>query len=160
MKGTSSEQDSRFSNKDKKLMKTMKFDQILNTPVNMQNVILDTMKTWIAARISQFLGFEDELVIDYVYEMLENEKFPNPQKMQIHLTGFLEAKNARTFMRELWYFLQSAEQNDGIPKEFIELRMAELAAKEKQEKLEKITADSIIVKKEDITEKRYDLINC
>ncbi|KAF1741434.1 hypothetical protein MXB_4451, partial [Myxobolus squamalis] len=124
-------------------MKSMKFDSILNKQVDMSKVMLDTMKTWIAARISELLGFEDEVVIDYVYEMLENDTYPNPQKMQIHLTGFFDAENARMFMRELWHFLKSAEENGGIPKEFIELRMAELAAKEKEEKLKKITADSV-----------------
>ncbi|KII67605.1 Serine/arginine repetitive matrix protein 1 [Thelohanellus kitauei] len=132
MKGTSREQDARFPNRDKKILKTLKFDPLLDHKVDMSKVMLDTMKTWIAARISGMLGFEDEVVIDYLIGMLENDINPDPKQMQMHLTGFLEAKNARIFMRELWHLLKSAEENNGVPKEFIELKMAELAEAQKR----------------------------
>lgn len=40
----------------------------------MEQVELDTIKTWIGARLSQLLGFEDEVVIDYVLGLLEKEQ--------------------------------------------------------------------------------------
>lgn len=41
--------------------------------------------------------------------------------MQINLTGFLDGKNARLFMGELWDLLVSAQENDtGIPEAFLQ----------------------------------------
>lgn len=48
-------------------------------------------------------------------------QFPDPRKMQINLTGFLNGKNARSFMGELWDLLVSAQDNDtGIPEAFLQ----------------------------------------
>ena len=47
--------------------------------------------------------------------------------MQINLTGFLNAKNARTFLTELWDLLCSAQENDtGIPTQFLEQKKEEI----------------------------------
>lgn len=41
--------------------------------------------------------------------------------MQINLTGFLNGKNARSFMTELWNLLVSAQDNsNGIPEAFLQ----------------------------------------
>ena len=49
--------------------------------------------------------------------------------IQINLTGFLE-KNAADFMRELWTLLLSAQNSaTGIPKEFLEKKKQEIAAR-------------------------------
>lgn len=41
--------------------------------------------------------------------------------MQINLTGFLNGRNARSFMGELWDLLVSAQENDtGIPEAFLQ----------------------------------------
>ena len=41
---------------------------------------------------------------------------PDPRKMQINLTGFLNGKGARIFMGELWAMLDSAQKSEnGIP---------------------------------------------
>ncbi len=51
--------------------------------------------------------------------------------MQINLTGFLQQKNARVFMGELWALLVSAQQSPvGIPAKFLEAKKNELAARE------------------------------
>ena len=51
----------------------------------------------------------------------------NPRKMQINLTGFLNGKNARVFMHELWELLCSASTNpNGIPDSFIEEKKEEI----------------------------------
>ena len=48
-------------------------------------------------------------------------QYPDPRKMQINLTGFLNGKNARQFMGELWDLLVSAQDNDtGIPEAFLQ----------------------------------------
>ena len=47
--------------------------------------------------------------------------------MQIQLTGFLQGKNARVFMGELWDLLISAQENiGGIPTAFIEKKKEEI----------------------------------
>lgn len=47
--------------------------------------------------------------------------------MQINLTGFLNAKNARVFMGELWELLCSAQENiGGIPAKFVEQKKEEI----------------------------------
>ena len=41
--------------------------------------------------------------------------------MQINLTGFLNGKNARIFMGELWTMLDAAQNNpSGIPQQIID----------------------------------------
>ena len=52
---------------------------------------------------------------------------PDPRKMQINLTGFLNGKNARIFMGELWKLLDSAQNNEsGIPQEMIDKKKEEI----------------------------------
>lgn len=49
--------------------------------------------------------------------------------MQINLTGFLNGKNARVFIGDLWGHLLSAQENDmGVPEAFLEAKKAELQA--------------------------------
>ena len=51
--------------------------------------------------------------------------------MQMNLTGFLNAKNARLFMAELWNLLVSAmESSNGIPLRFIEDKKIEIQQRE------------------------------
>ena len=48
----------------------------------------------------------------------------DPRKMQINLTGFLNGKNARTFMSELWEHLNSAQNSEnGIPQELVNIKV-------------------------------------
>lgn len=47
--------------------------------------------------------------------------------MQINLTGFLNGKNARLFMGELWELLLSAQASDtGIPESFVQQKKEEI----------------------------------
>uniref|UniRef100_A0A671Q5Q8 PWI domain-containing protein n=1 Tax=Sinocyclocheilus anshuiensis TaxID=1608454 RepID=A0A671Q5Q8_9TELE len=95
-RGTSAEQDNRFSNKHKKLL------------------------------VTEILGFEDDVVIEFVFNQLE-EKNPDGKMMQINLTGFLNGKNAREFMKDLWPLLLSAQENiAGIPSAFLEQKKEEI----------------------------------
>ncbi|KAI7869984.1 serine/arginine repetitive matrix 1-like protein [Spinellus fusiger] len=127
-KGTSSDQDNRFSNKEKKLLKTMTFPSEFLVKVDMSKVNLDVIKPWISNRITQLLGFEDEVVIDFAIGLLE-EKHPDPKRMQINLTGFLE-KSTQPFISELWKLLISAQSSlGGIPKSFLEQKKDELRQK-------------------------------
>jgi serine/arginine repetitive matrix protein 1 len=58
----------------KKLMKTMKFAPNLDKKVDMEKVNLDTVKPWVTQRVTDMLGFEDDVLIEFVFNLLENEK--------------------------------------------------------------------------------------
>ncbi|KAI7852106.1 hypothetical protein BDC45DRAFT_485795 [Circinella umbellata] len=133
--GTSADQDSRFSNKNKKLLKSLNFPPEFDEKIDMKKVKLDVIKPWITTRITELLGFEDELVIGFTFGLLE-EKNPDPKMMQINLTGFLE-KNTQPFILELWKLLSSAQQSkSGIPQKFLEEKKQEIMRnKEHQESL-------------------------
>ena len=47
-----------------------------DTQVDMRKVELAVMKPWIAQKINALLGFEDEVVIEYVTNLLEDEANP------------------------------------------------------------------------------------
>lgn len=83
--------------------------------MDLKKVDLDVIKPWIAGKINSLLGMEDDVVTEFVFTQLE-EKELNPKKMQINLTGFLNARRAREFLGELWQILIEAQSNpDGIP---------------------------------------------
>jgi len=58
---------------------------------------------------------------------------PDGRQMQMNLTGFLNAKNARTFIQELWELLLSAQENiGGIPAVFLEQKKEEIKMRQVQ----------------------------
>lgn len=88
-KGTSTEQDNRFSDKDKKLLKSMTFSpslstqvsldssdvneyyNLINPQVDMTKIKLDVIKPWISDKLTELLNMDDDVVINYVYNQLE-----------------------------------------------------------------------------------------
>ena len=67
--------------------------------------------------------------IEFIIDQLKT-KNPDPKKMQISLSGFLNGKNARIFMGELWKLLDSAQKTtSGIPQEFIDKKKEEMKSK-------------------------------
>ncbi|PVV02451.1 hypothetical protein BB560_003092 [Smittium megazygosporum] len=127
-KGTSLEQDSRFGDPQKKLLQKLKFSPILNEQVDIKKVNMTVMKPWVAKKVFETLGFDDDVVVEFVLSMLEEDKI-DPKQMQINLTGFLESKTS-AFMEELWKTLLSAQNGvQGIPREFIESKKQEMETK-------------------------------
>lgn len=58
---------------------------------------------------------------------------PDGRQMQMNLTGFLNAKNARTFVQEMWELLLSAQENiGGIPAVFLEQKKEEIKMRQVQ----------------------------
>ena len=113
----------------------------------MAKVKLDVLKPWITKRIAEILGLEDDVVVEFVFNQLEDDRHPDPRKMQINLTGkekrtlissrsfspstsssgFLNGKNARLFMGELWTMLDAAQNNEsGIPQELLDQKKEEM----------------------------------
>lgn len=103
---------------------------------------------WIAKRISEILGNEDDVVIELCFNLLEGTRFvgllpcthgkqttneritclqqPDIKSLQIQLTGFLD-KDTSKFCKELWSLCLSGQSNpQGVPKELLEAKKLEL----------------------------------
>ncbi|KAJ7719918.1 PWI domain-containing protein, partial [Mycena metata] len=124
-KGTSAEQDRRFADKEQKLLKSTKFPAHFDKKVDMRKVNLNVIKPWIAKKIVELVGFEDDILIGYALELLD-EPAPDPKKMQLLLQAFL-AKDAPIFMGALWTLLLEAQTEvTGVPRTFVEEKKEEL----------------------------------
>ncbi|KAK1724562.1 PWI domain-containing protein [Colletotrichum acutatum] len=111
---------------DAKLLKSTKFPPEFNQKVDMQKVNLQVMKKWIASKISDILGSEDDVVIELCFNLIEGPRFPDIKALQIQLTGFLD-KDTAPFCRELWKLFLSAQTSpQGVPKELLEAKKLEL----------------------------------
>uniref|UniRef100_A0ABI7WKH5 PWI domain-containing protein n=1 Tax=Felis catus TaxID=9685 RepID=A0ABI7WKH5_FELCA len=148
------EKDSRFSNKQKKLLKQLKFAACLEKKVDMSKVNLEVIKPWVTKRVIEIRGFEDDVVIEFIFNDLE-VKNPVSKIMQINLTGLLNGKNAREFMGELWPQLLSAQENiAGIPSASLELKKEEIKQRQiKEEKLASLKKQDEYKDKRDKEEK-------
>ncbi|CAM9239543.1 unnamed protein product, partial [Laminaria digitata] len=136
-RGTNTEQDSRWGDAEKKLLRRTKFSKVLEQKVNMKKVNMDVMQRWIAQRITSLLGFEDDIVVGTCVNYLAEEGKLDPKKLQLQLTGFLE-KSTGMFMEELWGLLVDAQSSlGGIPSAFLQDKKQEIIqAKEEESKKE------------------------
>ncbi|KAH6906826.1 hypothetical protein BKA70DRAFT_1563616 [Coprinopsis sp. MPI-PUGE-AT-0042] len=82
-KGTSAEQDRRFSDKELKLMKSMKFPPEFDKKVSRASYESTCVKStstssdpWVAKKIVELIGIEDEVVVEYAMGLLEDESKP------------------------------------------------------------------------------------
>ncbi|KIX93696.1 uncharacterized protein Z520_10602 [Fonsecaea multimorphosa CBS 102226] len=111
---------------DQKLLRQTKFPPEFNQKVDMKKVNIEVMKKWIAGKISEILGSEDDVVIELCFNLLEGSRFPDIKALQISLTGFLD-KDTPKFCKELWNLCLSAQSNpQGVPKELLEAKKLEL----------------------------------
>merc|ERR1719380_424702 len=139
-RGISGDQDSRFGNKEKKLIASMTFPPSFDEKVDMNKVSMEIMSPWIANRITELLGVEDDIVVDYCMTQLEDgkEKPIDPKMLQLNLQGFL-ARKAPKFMKELWEMLLSAQESPvGVPKQLLDARKAEMMAQEQEQPRQRI----------------------
>lgn len=132
-RGTSVEQDGRWGKSDVLLMAKMtkagKFAAILDTKVNLKKVNLDVMSKWVNEKIVELVGFEDEILINLVVNMLQSGELEG-KKLQLDVTGFLE-KQAGAFVEELWTYLVDAQtQPNGIPSAFIQKKKQEILSRQ------------------------------
>jgi len=134
-RGTSSEQDSRFSDKNKKYIQSTRFPPEFEKPIDLNKITMDAIRPWITKRITELIGFEDDVLINFIFTFLEPGeigKGPDPKELQHHVEGFLD-ENAPIFVKELWQLLLSAQETiGGIPKQFLEEKK-ELLRKRKEE---------------------------
>ncbi|KAL4475046.1 hypothetical protein ABPG74_001742 [Tetrahymena malaccensis] len=133
-RGTTHNQDARFSDKEKKLMQTMNFDEILDKIVDLKNVDLEILEPWVDQQVTKILGIEDEVIPAMIINELDSykkdEKPPNGKLIQIRVTGFLE-RDTKRFMADLWKLLLEAQNSPhGIPTSLIDSKKQELKDKE------------------------------
>lgn len=126
--GTSIDQDSRFFNQEKKLLASMAFPKSFEQRVDLTKVQREVIGQWVAGRLTQLLGFEDDIVVSMVINLLEpkvDERL-DPRQLQVAVTGFL-GKDAAAFTLELWELLLSAQANPtGIPTAILDKKKQEL----------------------------------
>ncbi|KAF3056316.1 hypothetical protein GL218_06802 [Daldinia childiae] len=114
------------SSVDAKLLRATKFPPEFNQKVDMQKVNLQVMKKWIASKISEILGSEDDVVTELCFNLIEGSRYPDIKSMQIQLTGFLD-KDTASFCKDLWNLCLSAQSSpQGVPKELLEAKKLEL----------------------------------
>ncbi|KAJ3155449.1 Serine/arginine repetitive matrix protein 1 [Geranomyces variabilis] len=120
--------DQRFGDKQKKLLKSMKFPKLFDKKVDVKKVNMTVIRPWVTARVVEMVGFEDDVLIEFVFNLLEADKV-DPRAMQIEISGFLEG-NAPSFMKDLWGLLVSAQSTiGGIPQQFLDQKKAEIIKK-------------------------------
>eukprot|EP01083_Nonionella_stella_P071855 193283_1 len=114
-RGVSLQQDNRFSDQQKKLLKKLKFPKEYSLKVDVSKVNMDVVTQWIQKRTAEILGgLEDDVLVGMIVNLLQQPNL-DPRKVQIEITGFLE-RNTPTFMRELWILLADASTTpEGIP---------------------------------------------
>jgi len=61
------------------LLSSTKFADELNEKVDMKKVNWDIIKPWIAKRVTEILGLEDDVLINYVYSLLETTNLCNTE---------------------------------------------------------------------------------
>ncbi|KAF3001945.1 hypothetical protein E8E13_007072 [Curvularia kusanoi] len=123
---------------DQKRLKATKFPPEFDRKVDIEKVNIDLMKKWIAQKITDILGDEDDIVVETCYNLVEQSQFPKIKEIQIQLTGFLN-KDTPAFCKELWDLMLSAQDSPmGVPKEMLEAKKLEL----QQEQLSKAAAES------------------
>ncbi|KAJ2744819.1 separin protein [Coemansia sp. BCRC 34301] len=133
-RGTSLAQDQRFGDATQKLIAQTTFSSILKKRIDMAKVNMQVIKPWISQKINSLLGIEDDVLFEYVVNMLEESDKPDGKAMQVNLTGFLESKTEE-FMQSLWSVLLEAQKGPGgIPESLIRGKVQEM----KRERVEQV----------------------
>ncbi|KAG8623173.1 hypothetical protein KVT40_008149 [Elsinoe batatas] len=111
---------------DQKLLRDTKFPAEFSRKVDTGKINVPVIKNWAAAEVSKLLGFEDDVVIGMLFDLLEGDKHPNIKVLQLQLTGFL-GDDAKCFCQQLWNLCLSAQDSEtGVPQQLLEAKKAEL----------------------------------
>lgn len=65
-RGTSLDQDGRFCNRDKKLINLKQWPKELEKKIDISKVEMQVIKKWAEKKTEEFLGFEDDIIVNYV----------------------------------------------------------------------------------------------
>ncbi|EER06207.1 serine/arginine regulated nuclear matrix protein, putative [Perkinsus marinus ATCC 50983] len=135
-RGTASDQDPFFNKTgDQKLMAKMKFPKSFEKSVDLNRINVDVLRPWITDRITDIIGTEDEIVIDYAIEQITgtpDHTEVDPREMQLSLTGFLQ-RGAAPFCEELWEMLLSAQDSPaGVPAQLVDRKKRDMMRKKEE----------------------------
>lgn len=76
LRGTDLSQDRRFKDKEALAIKSSTFPEHFDRKVDLRKVNIAVLRPWIAKKITELMKFEDDVVIEYVYSMLEDKSKP------------------------------------------------------------------------------------
>lgn len=118
-----------LNRKLEKETKSKKFPKCFKTKVRISKVNMKVMKNWILEEVDKLLK-DDDIVVDYLYELLIAEDEPDIKLIHLQMVDFLGEKDAIEFCTRLWDLLISGSNDkDGIPKELIEEKKKEVERK-------------------------------
>uniref|UniRef100_A0A0K0ERJ9 PWI domain-containing protein n=1 Tax=Strongyloides stercoralis TaxID=6248 RepID=A0A0K0ERJ9_STRER len=122
--------DTKFTDKEKKMLNKIKFEKVLDTKIeNLSKIDFDLLRPWISKKIIEMIGVEDDIVENLIVTSLQSGT--DPKLLQMNLAGFFNARNARIFMGEFWNLLiEASNSKDGIPQALIDLKLSEVKEKE------------------------------
>jgi serine/arginine repetitive matrix protein 1 len=149
IKGTASVSDDRAL---QKLLRSTKFPSNFSQQVDYSKIHQPIIKKWISDRITQLLGFEDDIVQSTAINLFLPSSSAaaatsigtastsdttttsgthcssvDPRKAQLDLQGFLGEAEAAEFSRELWTLLLEAQVSpNGVPRAILEQKKREL----------------------------------
>lgn len=117
-RGTSAEQDFRFSNKQNKSRKEFKFPPLDTTKIN-----VESFKPWILDRIKEVLENEDDLMSDAILEFF-SEKQVDGSAVSEFILGFADVEKTSKFMQEVWSKLTEVKEevnlnNNTVPEKVV-----------------------------------------
>lgn len=82
----------------------------------LSGVTLEALRPWIARRLTELVGIDDEVLIDFFWNTLEAKQEVEAGETQLLLTQFMGKHNAVTFVSELWeWFGKAKTALDGVP---------------------------------------------
>ena len=142
VRGSASIDTGVFGNKQKKYRKKIPFSKLFDIKVDMTKVVFRVMKPWIATQIELILGFEDDIVVNLIFNVLERDRYPDVKDLTVSLMGFLES-DTLPFMEKLWKYLIDAQNSKiGIAQHMMKeaqdaLKLKKEKDKKKQETKEK-----------------------
>lgn len=120
-RGTSIEQDGRFSGqKEERMLRSVRFPACYAEPVDLARVDEAFVRKWIDEQVTRAQGREDEILAGYVAEELyagaakdgEQRERVDPRRLQLRLTAFLDDR-APQFVEALWSMLLEAQASPG-----------------------------------------------
>ncbi|KAM3147192.1 hypothetical protein pb186bvf_000908 [Paramecium bursaria] len=135
-KGTSTDQDLRFGDKQRKLIMSRQWPELFDKKVDIKKIDMETIKQWVDQKVQNYIGIEDEVVqrqiVNYLEQQADEIKGPDPKELTILITGYFE-KNAMPFMTDLWNLLLSAQdQQNGVAIQIQDQKQQQLQRKKEQ----------------------------
>lgn len=112
---------------DKKARKaaSRKLPKIFKQEVAIPDVDMRVMRRWILKELDELLK-DDDIVVDYLCELLVAEDAPDVRHIHRQLTEFLGEADSLDFCTRLWTLLVSAARaSDGIAPELVAQKLEE-----------------------------------